>query len=133
MILLAQLLQRLGDEGELHPVGIGEDAAMAAGKLMHLRSVGMTVDDCLKQAVLADPDLTDIGRDLLDLFNRFKRSPKKIGALLENYADAVISHGHPGQAGLFGGDEPPTKAGLLEMAVTEPNVGVPPEERKGHT
>lgn len=106
--------------GELHPLSIGPDASAAAGKLSYLRSQGQTVGDYLAQQAIFDPHLSETARNLLDIFDRFKRSPGKIAAVLRNYADLVASLGHPQQGGLFGDETAvPSQQEALAAAVLE--------------
>lgn len=102
--------------GDLHPLDIATDITHAMQKLSHLRETGQTVESYLGQQGLFGQELSDISKDLLDVFNKNKRSAKKIAAVINTYVDAVENLGNPKQGRLFGAVIP-TKAELLEAAI----------------
>src|SRR5690606_17623117 len=68
------------------------------------------------QLTMLEDDISDLGKDLLDIFEKYKRSSKKMITILQSYADAVEALGHPSQLGLFGQPEV-TKAEILEAVL----------------
>jgi hypothetical protein len=105
------------EAGDLHPVDLGPDVAAAAAKLGSLRNAGQTLEDYRKQISLFGDELSAEAKNLLELFGRLGRSPKKIGTILRHYAESAEAAGSPKQAGMFGPGQAPTKMELLDAAV----------------
>ena len=103
-------------QGNLFDLDITSDIAQAANKLSSLRESGMSVKLYRRQLTMLEDDISDLGKDLLDIFEKYKRSSKKMITILQSYADAVEALGHPSQLGLFGQPEV-TKAEILEAAL----------------
>lgn len=104
--------------GDLYDVDLGPDIAAATEKLSLLRSQGMKVDEYLAQSEMFGRELSDEARALLEVFEEHKRSPQRIAAVLERYAELTEGAGSPKQASLLP-VEPPTKTALLERAQAE--------------
>lgn len=120
MLQAAPAIARLEDgisKGELHDLSIAPDAAAAAGKMSSLRENGGSVADYLNQEALFDSDLSPEARTMVQAFDRHGRSAKRIGAILNSYADAVEAAGSPKQVSLFGDGVKPSKLDLIEAAV----------------
>ena len=73
-------------KGDYFPLDITEDIAAAMVKLSDLRDTGMTVEGYLRQLSLFGEELTDIGKAILNIFDKHKRSAKRITAILLEYA-----------------------------------------------
>ncbi len=102
--------------GNLFDLDITSDIAQAANKLSSLRESGMSIKLYRRQLTMLEDDISDLGKDLLDIFEKYKRSSKKMITILQSYADAVEALGHPSQLGLFGQPEV-TKAEILEAVL----------------
>src|SRR5690606_2811166 len=83
-------------EGSLHPLDITQEMAQAARKLSSLRQQGQTVEMYLAQTTLLDPDLSPLARTILEVFDRYARSRKRLTEVFQTYADMVEAAGHPG-------------------------------------
>jgi len=103
-------------KGNLYDLDITSDISQAATKISSLRETGMKVEVYLRQTSLLEEDISDLAKDLLDIFDRYKRSSKKITSILQAYADAVETLGHPEQAGLFATTEV-NKAEVLDAVL----------------
>lgn len=119
MLVAAPRLAKIKEEieqGNLYDLDITSDLAAAMRKLSELREQGVEVKTYLNQLSLFGDDLSPFAKDLLEVLDEYKRSAKKINALLQAYADVVEAAGNPKQLSLFK-DEPPTKAEVLEAAL----------------
>jgi len=119
MVMAAPRMVRLKDainKRELHDLDITPEIAAAMNKLSELRESGRTVDYYLRQVSLIE-DLSPLAKDVLEVFDGYKRSAKKISSILQAYADGVEMAGNPRQETLFKGENTPTKAEVLERAV----------------
>jgi len=119
MLVAAPRLVKIKDlisKGELHNLDISPEIVAAMNKLSSLRESGETVERYLKQLSLVD-DLGPLGKDVLELFDKYKRSAKKIASILHAYMDQVELVGNPHQQTLIGGNVVPTKAEILQRAV----------------
>lgn len=104
------------DNGQLYPLDITPDIAQAANKLSQLRDQGTSVEDYLKQGALFGSDVTPLAKDLLQTFDKYKLSRKKLTEVLQTYADLVQKSGNPAQGALFASAKP-SKAELLQAAI----------------
>ena len=104
------------EKGDYFPLDITEDIAAAMVKLSDLRDTGMTVEGYLRQLSLFGEELTDIGKAVLNIFDKHKRSAKRITAILQEYAHGVELAGSPKQIQLYQ-TNPPTKDDVLAVAV----------------
>lgn len=104
------------ETGALHPLDITGDIAAAMNKLSALREAGDTVETYLKQGNLFGEELSPIAKDLLETFDKYKRSGKKIAEILNYYVDGVEAAGDPRQGNLFGQDTP-SKADVIQVAI----------------
>ncbi len=105
-------------QGNLHPISLAEDVTSAANKLAALRRQGTTVKTFLSQAtIFGDGELTPEAERLLELFDQYGRSRKRLAMLLNASVDAIEAAGVPGQMELFGGSVVPTKMEVVEAAV----------------
>lgn len=112
---LADLKLRIA-AGELHPLDITGDITAAANALSNLRDTGLTVQEHLAQVHLFDADSPPVQAELLRLFDKYKRSAKRVGAILDAYVDTVEAAGHPGQLSMFGEHSAPTIEDALAAA-----------------
>ena len=104
------------ENGILHPLDITEDIGAAIIKLSFLRENGDTVQGYLRQTTLFGEELSDISKDILNIFDTHKRSAKKLTFIFNNYIDKVGLLGDPNQITIFAQDIP-SKAETLEMAL----------------
>ena len=104
-------------DGVRHDLSISRDIAQAAEKLSALRENKTKVADYLAQQAMFGEDIGPVAKNILQVFDRYKRSGKRIGEILSRYADMVEALGDPNQGGLFGGPEVPTKTELLQTVV----------------
>lgn len=106
------------DKGTLHPLSLAQDVAAAANQLAILRRQGKSVKTFLGQtAMFEDTGLTPEGERILELFEQYGRSGKRLAMLLNASVDAIEAAGVPGQTELFGGSVVPTKMEIVEVAV----------------
>jgi hypothetical protein len=73
----------------------------AVQKLSSLRETGGTVESYLQQTGLFGDEMTPAGREILEAFDKWKRSGKKITAFLTATVDGAILEGDARQQGLF--------------------------------
>ncbi len=118
------------ERGELHPLSIADDVTAAAAKLSHLKETGLKLKDYFAQQGMFGEELTPEAADLLRLFDKYGRSPRKIASILRNYADAVIAMGHPDQGSMFGPAVVGSKADALAAALKEAQAEWAEEARK---
>jgi len=104
-------------KGVRHDLSISKDIAQAAQKLSALRESRTPVADYLAQQAMFGDDISAEAKNLLQVFDQYKRSGKKISEVLAGYADAVDALGDPNQKGLFGGSVLPTKKEVLQKVV----------------
>ena len=107
-------LQDAVSRGDRFDLGIAQDASRAAEVLATIKDQGITPQQWLSQENL-------FGRSpavdkLVETFAENRRSPKRIGDVLKAYTDLVNRLGSPKQTGLFGAEEPPNRAELIEAA-----------------
>lgn len=102
--------------GEYYPLDLSEDLAAAMVKLSELRDQKMSVEMYLKQLGMFGEELTDIGKDILVIFDKHKRSAKRIMSVFKQYARGVELTGSPNQKSVFK-TAPPTQKELLEFAL----------------
>lgn len=96
---------------------IGPEISAAMQKLSTLRADGMSVSDYLAQGDMFGGGLSDIARDILVEFDANARSPRRIQAVLEAYADGLDALADPRQATMFGPPPDVSKADLLTAAL----------------
>lgn len=96
---------------------IGPEISSAMQKLSSLRAQGMSVADYLAQGDMFGGGLSPIARDVLVEFDANARSPRRIRATLEAYADALDALGDPRQASMFGPPPDVSKTDLLTAAL----------------
>ena len=89
------------ENGKLHPLDITEDIGAAIIKLSFLRENGDTVQGYLQQTTLFGEELSDISKDILNIFDTYKRSAKKLTFIFNNYIDKVELLGDPNQGNYF--------------------------------
>lgn len=104
------------ESGALHPLDLTGDIVAAMNKLSSLREAGDTVETYLKQGNLFGEELSPIAKDLLDVFDKYKRSGKKLAEIFNYYIDGVEAAGDPRQGNLFGQDTP-SKADVIQVAI----------------
>ncbi len=111
-------MKDLVERGELYPLDITVDIAQAMVKLSVLRDQKMTVDEYLRQQQLFGEDLSPVGKEMLSIFDRHKRSSTKITEILNEYARLVELAGNPNQMKLFE-EADPSKADILQRVLTK--------------
>lgn len=105
--------------GGYYDLDITSEIAAAMKKMSSLREQGLTVGEYLAQVSIFD-DTPALTKDLLAIFEKNKRSTKKITALFQAYAEAIDKLGNPAQMTLFE-KKIPTKQELLEAVIGEMN------------
>lgn len=101
--------------GTLFELDITPEIASAANKLSALREQKMSIQEYLRQMSLIE-ELSPLAKDILNIFDKNKRSAKKLINIFNTYADIVESLGSPQQMRLFN-EKLPTKAEVLEAAL----------------
>lgn len=102
--------------GIYHDLDLSADIADSANTLSRIKEQGMEIQDFLDQTSLFDSDVSDLTKELLFIYDRHKRSRKKLSDILIAYTEGVKKVGTPIQESMFGG-KPPTKAEILTAAV----------------
>jgi hypothetical protein len=118
MLIAAPRLIKLNeamDKGELYDLNISHDLAAAMNKLSYLRETGQTVDNYLRQMSFVE-DLSPLAKEVLYVFDKHKRSSKRIASILQAYADSVELAGNPKQQTIFA-QNPPSKEEIWAHAV----------------
>lgn len=102
---------------------ISPDFVAAVEKFSELRKEGVTVETFLNQASLFDDGLSNVSRQLLQLFDKgvviegkARKSTKAYKSLLEAYADVLQNAGNPNQISFFE-ENAPIKDDLFEAAI----------------
>jgi len=103
-------------KGNYYNLDITPDIVAAMNKLSHLRETGQSIDNYLIQEALFGEDISQEGKALLSLFNKYKRNTKKIVQLLNSYIEAAKNAGSPNQLSMFG-KHIPNKADIFAVAV----------------
>lgn len=103
------------EKGELYPLDITKDIAQAMIKLSDLRDQKMTVEEYLKQGQLFGEDLSPIGKDILVVFDKHKRSGARLTTILSDYAKAVELLGDPRQGSMI--ERNPTVADVFRAVI----------------
>jgi len=122
MVSIAPRLSILKNEikkGNRHKYDITKDIAQASEKLSFLRNQNKTVDEYIRQTALFDDEVTPLAKDILKVFDKYKRSPRKIRQIFNNYINLVDKVGNPKQANLFEEYNKPKPAELLQEAINE--------------
>jgi len=114
---------RVGIEaGDFYPLDISAEIAAATNKLSQLREQGTDVSTYLdienQDNLFGEKELSPLTKDILSVFDRYKRSSKAIAKILNDYADGVAAAGSPKQSGLWGESPPPTKAEVLDASLS---------------
>lgn len=108
--------------GELYPLDITDEIAATTNKLSQLREQGVEVARYLDiekgDNLFGEKELSPLSKDILDVFDKYKRSSKSIAKVLNDYADGVAAVGSPKQGGLWGESSPPTKAEVLDASLS---------------
>lgn len=107
------------ETGDFYPLDITREIAEAAKKLSQLREEGTTVSQYLSQVSMFGDELSPLAKDLLDVFNRYNKSSKKLTGIFNTYIDAVVAAGDPKQEALWEDNKPPTKEAALQVALDE--------------
>ncbi|GAB7387342.1 hypothetical protein BSNK01_11780 [Bacillaceae bacterium] len=125
MLMAAPRIARMKEEiasGNLYNLDITEDIAQAVNKLSDLRREKTEIKDYLAQINMFGDELSDVAKNLLDVFDKYKRSTKKLANVLYHYVNVVEAAGNPKQMTLFE-NEPPTKNEILEIALRKAEAG----------
>ncbi|MCD4651925.1 MAG: hypothetical protein K8S56_09110, partial [Candidatus Cloacimonetes bacterium] len=86
--------------GNRHNLDISDNITNSAVKYMDLRNEGKSVENEFSQTNLYE-NITNIDRQLLHTFEKYKNSPKKLFKVLEGYFKLVDAEGNPNQKELF--------------------------------
>jgi hypothetical protein len=108
MLIAAPRIMRIKDaidKGELYNLDISPELAAAMNKLSYLRETGQTVDTYLRQMSFVE-DLSPLAKEVLYVFDKHKRSSKRIASILQAYADSVELAGNPNQQTIFAQNAP---------------------------
>ena len=87
----------------------------AAKKLSALRNEGKPVAKYLQEQSLFDEDSAET-KEILTVFDRYKRAPNKIAAFFKKIASNIQAQGDPHQENLFGKNEPAPLIDLIRQA-----------------
>lgn len=82
--------------GALEQVDVSPFVARAADKYRAIKESGETLEQFLRQrSLFEDGDIDSVTAEVLNLFEQYRRSGSKIGAVLRRYADLWESLGTP--------------------------------------
>lgn len=95
---------------------ITDDIVVAAGVLVDLRNRRIPLETFFSQGIMLAEDLTDTQKNVLTMFDNYKRSKRKVTEVLDAYASAILSLPEPGQGLLFD-VQTPTKDELLQACI----------------
>lgn len=111
------------DTGVYYNEDISPDFVTAVEKYSELRKEGVTVETFLNQVSLFNDGLSNVSKELLQLFDKgvvidgkARKSTKAYKNLLDTYADVLRSVGDPNQISFFE-QNAPTKDELFEAAI----------------
>jgi hypothetical protein len=104
-------------KGNLHDLDIAKDITQALNKISQLKDRGMPVSDYINQSALFGDDITPLAKDVILMFDAYKKSGKKMAQVLNNYLDGLEALGNPKQTSIFGVKGIPTKAEILQAAI----------------
>jgi len=103
--------------GQRYPeLAFGEDLAKTITVFSNLKAADMPVEKYLAQSQMLERQLTPFQERVLMTLDEYSRSAKRIGNILNYYAQAVIDSPPPGQSSLMP-IEPPSKERLFAQAV----------------
>ncbi len=102
--------------GVRHDLDISAAMGQAARKLSSLRQEGRSIESFFQQTDLFGEQLDPLAKDVLRVFDKHKRSTRKLIEIFNSYANAVDKLGDPKQKGLFEDLKLPTKGEILEAA-----------------
>ncbi len=106
-------MQSAIEKGDLYDLNPSQAIGRAVARLTALRDQKMSIEDFLKQEDIFGKD--PVEGVILDIFDKNKRSAKRIASVFKHYVDAVEAIGSPKQQGFFAQD-PPTIFEVLEAA-----------------
>lgn len=119
----AEALIRSGDRDT--KLSIGDDLAQAVTVYSAIKHTpALTVEKYLAQGQLLERELTDFQEQVLIVFDNYRRSPRKLGAVLSSYCQKVIDSPPPAQATLIPGVAI-SKVQLWEDAVRGAEAEIP--------
>ena len=101
-------------EGKLHKYDLSA-IVNAVKKLSALRDEGKPVAKYLQEQNFFSEDPAEL-REFLSLFERYKRSPKRIAQALKKIASNIKEQGEPSKENLFGKNEPVPLIDLIKQA-----------------
>ena len=112
-------IKAASEAGNLHDLDITPEIGEAARRMSMLREQGISFDDYIYEQSngMFGSDLEPLVKDILEAFNQFKRSSKKVFGVLKAYTDGVIALGDPKQGALFGENEVPERSDILNAAI----------------
>lgn len=102
--------------GTRHDLDISDAMGKAARKLSSLRQEGRSIESFFQQTDLFGEQLDPLAKDVLSVFDKYKRSTRKLIEVFNSYINAVDKLGDPKQKGLFEDLKLPTKVEILEAA-----------------
>lgn len=95
-------------DGIRKPLDISGDIAVTVSKLLEIKSKKLNVEKYYAQGTLFDDGLTLTQNYLMQIFEKYNRSPKNLEALIKGVYDAIDEQGDPRQASLFALEEKTT-------------------------
>ena len=75
------------ENGSLNKLDITQEVADAARKLSHLKEERQAVATYLNQLTIFDTELNPLAKDILQMFDTYNRSAKRLGSILNAYVD----------------------------------------------
>lgn len=112
--------------GRLYPLDISTDIASAVETLDRLRTEKTQVADYLNQSEMFASELTIEARKILAFMDGAIRSVKSMSDMITTYYESVKNAGDPAQVDMLR-SEPPTKADLLDAAITKTGKEIQPQ------
>lgn len=103
-------------EGRYYSNDISADIVSAVDKINTLKENGMTVKDYMQQAQMFDDGMSNVARELMQLFADNQRSPKKLYNTIREYYTTLMNRGSPSQGASMFDEEPVTSIELLNIA-----------------
>lgn len=95
-------------DGIRKPLDISGDIAVTVSKLLEIKAKKLNVEKYYAQGSLFDDGLTLTQNYLMQIFERYNRSPKNLEAVIKGVYDAIDEQGDPRQASLFALEEKTT-------------------------
>lgn len=110
-------LQAEIDTGARYDLGLAEELSRAAETTAALRKEGRPVAEWAVQADVPGFEQSPIVRQMVQVFDKYKQSPRAIADLIARYVDEAHAAGDPRQGGMFGDAPPPDKGDVWTRAL----------------